>query len=47
MNLTPLLVDLALATQNISIDAGKYSRGAIIGSAYINWISKNGVYKNL
>ena len=46
MNLnSPLLVGFGISNKNTFIDAGKYSRGAIIGSAYINWISKNGIYK--
>ena len=46
MNLTsPLLVGFGISNKNTFIDAGKYSRGAIIGSAYINWISEKGIYK--
>jgi len=46
MNLnSPLLVGFGISNKNTFIDAGKYSRGAIIGSAYINWISENGIYK--
>ena len=46
MNLnSPLLVGFGISNKNTFIDAGKYSRGAIIGSAYINWISENGILK--
>ena len=46
MNLnSPLLVGFGVSNKNTFIDAGKYSRGAIIGSAYINWICENGIYK--
>ena len=46
MNLnSPLLVGFGISNKNTFIDAGKYSRGAIIGSAYITWISENGICK--
>mgnify|MGYP000110375599 FL=1 len=44
---SPLLVGFGISNKDTFIDAGKYSRGAIIGSAYINWISENGIYKTL
>ena len=42
---SPLLVGFGISNKDTFIDAGKYSRGAIIGSAYINWISENGICK--
>lgn len=41
---SPLLVGFGISNKNTFVDAGKYSRGAIIGSAYINWISENGIF---
>ena len=42
---SPLLVGFGISNKDTFIDAGKYSHGAIIGSAYINWISENGICK--
>ena len=41
---SPLLVGFGISNKNTFVDACKYSRGAIIGSAYINWISENGIF---
>lgn len=42
---SPLLVGFGISNKKTFEDACNYSKGAIIGSAYINWISENGISK--